>query len=67
MGGWCGWSVRETSGSKGVAIDEDCEWVRGNMEKGGWGRERRICIFFFFNDRATTEIYALSLHDALPI
>src|SRR5258705_9058624 len=23
--------------------------------------------FFFFNDTATTEIYALSLHDALPI
>src|SRR6266508_4926410 len=36
---------------------------------------RRRCIsspaspsfFFFFNDTATTEIYTLSLHDALPI
>src|SRR3712207_9426244 len=27
---------------------------------------RRLC-FFFFNDTATTEIYTLSLHDALPI
>src|SRR3712207_8959626 len=28
----------------------------------------RACkIFFFFNDTATTEIYTLSLHDALPI
>src|SRR3712207_8261601 len=26
----------------------------------------RICVFFF-NDTATTEIYTLSLHDALPI
>src|SRR3712207_9202886 len=26
-----------------------------------------ILIFFFFNDTATTEIYTLSLHDALPI
>src|SRR2546422_2559517 len=26
-----------------------------------------ICPFFFFNDTATTEIYTLSLHDALPI
>src|SRR5256885_11829379 len=26
-----------------------------------------IHIFFFFNDTATTEIYTLSLHDALPI
>src|SRR2546427_964518 len=29
---------------------------------------RRTCSpFFFFNDTATTEIYTLSLHDALPI
>src|SRR2546426_1838061 len=31
----------------------------------------RVCssssFFFFFNDTATTEIYTLSLHDALPI
>src|SRR2546426_8374579 len=27
----------------------------------------RDFIFFFFNDTATTEIYTLSLHDALPI
>src|SRR6266568_5211904 len=26
-----------------------------------------VFIFFFFNDTATTEIYTLSLHDALPI
>src|SRR5258708_20195692 len=26
-----------------------------------------MCYFFFFNDTATTEIYTLSLHDALPI
>src|SRR6202000_3573594 len=26
-----------------------------------------VCCFFFFNDTATTEIYTLSLHDALPI
>ena len=29
------------------------------MQTGRW--------FFFFNDTATTEIYTLSLHDALPI
>src|SRR5260370_39122517 len=27
----------------------------------------RLSLFFFFNDTATTEIYTLSLHDALPI
>src|SRR5215510_15542720 len=26
-----------------------------------------LFVFFFFNDTATTEIYTLSLHDALPI
>src|SRR2546425_12732243 len=35
------------------------------------GSERRLhfpgSAFFFFNDTATTEIYTLSLHDALPI
>src|SRR2546426_11753183 len=28
---------------------------------------RALFLFFFFNDTATTEIYTLSLHDALPI
>src|SRR2546422_6550719 len=34
-----------------------------------WYEIRRlyVSIFFFFNDTATTEIYTLSLHDALPI
>src|SRR4028119_2528883 len=27
----------------------------------------RVFFFFFFNDTATTEIYTLALHDALPI
>src|SRR6266508_3454071 len=38
------------------------------------GRSSRYCphrsgqrLLFFFNDTATTEIYTLSLHDALPI
>src|SRR5258708_30736676 len=30
-------------------------------------RNSSSCFFFFFNDTATTEIYTLSLHDALPI
>src|SRR6266705_5177736 len=27
----------------------------------------QLILYFFFNDTATTEIYTLSLHDALPI
>src|SRR5215203_813632 len=34
----------------------------GRARIGGRGH-----LFFFFNDTATTEIYTLSLHDALPI
>src|ERR1035441_10975652 len=33
----------------------------------GSARLSVLCFFFFFNDTATTEIYTLSLHDALPI
>src|SRR3712207_9301354 len=33
-------------------------WVHG---------QSLLYFFFFFNDTATTEIYTLSLHDALPI
>ena len=33
----------------------------------GWVVEDTFVFFFFFNDTATTEIYTLSLHDALPI
>src|SRR3989442_11849811 len=29
--------------------------------------QQHTTVFFFFNDTATTEIYTLSLHDALPI
>src|SRR5258707_12670654 len=29
--------------------------------------QTQLILFFFFNDTATTEIYTLSLHDALPI
>src|SRR5256885_5414601 len=32
-----------------------------------WTRRYFLSFFFFFNDTATTEIYTLSLHDALPI
>src|SRR2546422_11438677 len=31
------------------------------------GLSTSCIVFFFFNDTATTEIYTLSLHDALPI
>src|SRR6266446_4782901 len=39
-------------------------WSRG---RGPHLRRRAGGRYFFFNDTATTEIYTLSLHDALPI
>ena len=33
----------------------------------GWCSGNQVVTVFFFNDTATTEIYTLSLHDALPI
>src|SRR5262245_39704504 len=46
-----------------------CE-VFGGSVIGRRRSPRRVdarCASFFFNDTATTEIYTLSLHDALPI
>src|SRR6266542_2701539 len=46
-----------------------CVWLLfyvGNLK--GFGRiYQQTFIDFYFNDTATTEIYTLSLHDALPI
>src|ERR1039457_2854672 len=39
--------------------------LRLNMFKGS--HLTAMTVIFFFNDTATTEIYTLSLHDALPI
>src|SRR5829696_8961627 len=43
---------------------------RGSQTRATCRLRERTCSrisFFFFNDTATTEIYTLSLHDALPI
>ena len=46
-----------------VCVEEDrVEESNGYECEGGVD-----VVFFFFNDTATTEIYTLSLHDALPI
>src|SRR5438093_13135463 len=46
-----------------------CLWVRAFLEPSTPSVDpSHACFpFFFFNDTATTEIYTLSLHDALPI
>ena len=48
------------------ACELGLDWVWGGGV--GWGGGGGVgVVFFFFNDTATTEIYTLSLHDALPI
>src|SRR5215510_16348310 len=45
-----------------------CAWMSGdNGSHVLNGRHAHFHFVFFFNDPATTEIYTLSLHDALPI
>src|SRR5215471_1500188 len=41
--------------------------LSGALEKLAENLATGLHSFFFFNDTATTEIYTLSLHDALPI
>src|SRR6266545_1060009 len=49
-------------GGLAVAFGDDLIKV-GGLGRGEWLNFK----FFFFNEPATTEIYTLSLHDALPI
>src|SRR5687767_6291137 len=60
----------------GRALRADAERRRQALEKRFWCDDLGVYalaldgdkwLFFFFNDTATTEIYTLSLHDALPI
>src|SRR3954467_15352057 len=64
-----GWCVRDHSSDSNSL----CRRVRRSRSPPatGWRRatssKDSAVIRFFFNDTATTEIYTLSLHDALPI
>src|SRR6266542_4387074 len=51
---------------RGSAYDDSRYELRHSRVTTATSRARDI-LFFFFNDTATTEIYTLSLHDALPI
>src|SRR6516225_1713958 len=42
-------------------------WHAHGRETEHFDQRRQLGLAFFFNDTATTEIYTLSLHDALPI
>ena len=56
-------------GGGGVVGGEECGVGRGIGDGVEVGEVVVVvvCVIFFFNDTATTEIYTLSLHDALPI
>src|SRR2546427_6021883 len=49
----------DTSRISVIGINRSCLWLLS--------LPLHLSFFFFFNDTATTEIYTLSLHDALPI
>src|SRR5689334_25010236 len=48
-------------------IASDNQQVTKKLHKDTSELQHYFTFFFFFNDTATTEIYTLSLHDALPI
>ena len=54
---------RASADDLGVDVNEGCS----SFVLFGLRAVLLILLFFFFNDTATTEIYTLSLHDALPI
>src|SRR2546430_1875893 len=70
------WTGEQERASATHRRERDCRSLGGvdqseNGERLGRSVEddstRRDSPIFFFNDTATTEIYTLSLHDALPI
>src|ERR1022692_4842482 len=63
-------SVLRKVGDLGVAlaaVDDLDAQLPGEVFEPPRGDEPRQRLVFFFNDTAPTEIYTLSLHDALPI
>src|ERR1039457_2149903 len=58
--------VLQHAATRGVVLAAVAARVTPRLHCPG-PRSPRRSFFFFFNDTATTEIYTLSLHDALPI
>src|SRR6266480_4241313 len=54
-----------TSSSEPGSSGANVPWLAGPAASSRLSSDRYVS--FFFNDTATTEIYTLSLHDALPI
>src|SRR6516162_1922535 len=59
-----------TPGTRLLKFDSDAEALARLINDWRLARPeylKGVICYFFFNDTATTEIYTLSLHDALPI
>src|SRR6266481_5025860 len=70
------WNLREfisdTQDQEGPNIKHDVSIPISRIADFIWASDQELAlahagVLFFFNDTATTEIYTLSLHDALPI
>src|ERR1022692_491684 len=59
--------VREQQQWTQLSTRHSSDRVSYTVVSTGDTRSPTFFFFFFFNDTATTEIYTLSLHDALPI
>src|SRR4029434_5057969 len=60
----CVWLSRATWSRLSLVRDVIVHRLRARLSASVY---KIALLFFFFNDTATTEIYTLSLHDALPI
>src|SRR5438128_939141 len=78
QGSWAGSSLRHSSNSTDTMLRRTIEFslqikfigllaTAALVLMGGYSVRHIPLVAFFFNDTATTEIYTLSLHDALPI
>src|SRR5471032_653969 len=59
---------KKKNSSVALRSSKNVAWLNGEKSANAAALARAVWLrLFFFNDTATTEIYTLSLHDALPI
>src|ERR1022692_3124822 len=64
---WANFTRCFSSPPRGWRAQMGAQFLNGSLMRRGVVPMFGCSFFFFFNDTATTEIYTLSLHDALPI
>ena len=67
LGTWANWRFVSRRLRNHTEVASDSLTLPDYLKNRFHDQSHSVAVIFFFNDTATTEIYTLSLHDALPI